>query len=164
MNKKTLFLILITASLALFFIVIAVYFYLSKNVQTLVTPPAPAVSPSKMPSPTRPPLQRIFGKININGVLVKDFYATSQRITDKNDAILVENSDYIISYVYEFDEFLITILASPFPELQKQAQAKLISLLDIGEQEACRLKASLTTPYFANREYSGKSYPLSFCH
>jgi len=101
--------------------------------------------------------------IQSSGQQISNVYNTAKEVTLQTDAIMADNENYQIMYFKFSDEFLVTILGSPFESFQKMAERDLISQLKIDENTACRLKVSVTTPSFANPDEAGRTYGLSFC-
>ncbi len=102
-------------------------------------------------------------KIKISGVEVNDFQKGGVSKNNQGDSLFVNTSDYQIAYIPKDNLFMISILGSPFTEVQKRAETNFLRELGIEKEKACQLKVSITTPYFANPAESGKTYKLSFC-
>lgn len=123
-------------------------------------PPFPTPTPVAIPRrPTAPPKE----KINISGVLVNNFLQNPKRVDKSGDIFILETQEYRLIYFSKYNSFLISIFSSPFPKVKKQAEEDFLRALGISEIESCRLNVSVTTPYFANPDYSGKDWSLSFC-
>lgn len=103
------------------------------------------------------------GTIQISKVPVKNFYKNAVKIDKQGDVYLVNNSNYQIVYLDEFNIFMITITGSPFESLRPQAEAEFLEKTGMSKEAACALNVQVGTPYFANPDFSGKYYPLSFC-
>ena len=102
-------------------------------------------------------------KIKISGVEVNNFYKEATEIKKDGFAKFIDKKDYQIMYIPVDNSFLISILSSPFDEIRTEAEKALLDKLKISQQEACYLKVNITTPSYANPEYAGKNYGLSFC-
>ncbi len=112
-----------------------------------------------IPTPVRIPAQ----KINISGVEVNNFLAFPIATNVKGDALFVKEEDYQIVYLKPFNQFVISILGSPFNSVRKKAEARFLTNLNISQEQACKLKVQVSTPNFANPDYAGRKYVLSFC-
>lgn len=129
---------------------------------SLKKPPTSTTRPlsSPIPSPIIPTTETI----EISNIKVNNFYKSAERIDGAMNVYIVDEPDkYQILYEESFNQFLISILSSPFEELRNEAEQRLISDLEIQPQEACSLNVFITTPDFANPDFSGKAYGLSFC-
>ena len=102
-------------------------------------------------------------KVIISGVIVNNFFPKATKVNEYGDYYLVKKDGYNILYEFQFNQFLISILDSPFRELKKTAENDLISVLGINKQDACKLNVVISTPLFANSEEAGKNYKMSFC-
>lgn len=80
------------------------------------------------------------------------------------DTVLVQNAFYQIYYIKNDDLFLISIIGSPFKNIQPVAEKTFLSLLGTDEKSACNLNVKITTPNFANPDEAGKIHRLSFCN
>ena len=123
----------------------------------LQTPPIP--TPTLMPIPSIQPM----GKINISGIMVNNFLEYSKQPDRRGDYIVINNQSFQVVYLSAGNQFIITILYSPFPQVREQAEKSFLQSLGITRKSACLLNVSVGTPKFANPSYAGKSYPLSFC-
>lgn len=145
--------ILITATLL--FIVIIGLLAIYKQV-------LPTVNPT--PIPTIPVFITPVGdKINISGITVNDFRKTPVEVNDKNDTLIVDNEKFQIVYLAQFNKFLITILSSPFEQVRKEGELEFLKVLGISQEDACKLTVEVNTTQFANPDFSGTAFPLSFC-
>lgn len=128
------------------------------------TPPettTPQITP--FPTATKAPVPQ-GDKIEISNIDVTNFYPDAERIDNSRNVYIVDDRErYQIMYKEQFNQFFIGILSSPFEELRLEAEQALIQELDITEEDACFLNVVITTPAFANEDYAGKSYDLSFC-
>lgn len=78
---------------------------------------------------------------------------------------LIENDEYEVVYQKNYDRFLITILKKPFSEIRQKAEATFINLVGIKKEYLCslNLNVDIITPYWIDKNYAYKEYPLSFC-
>jgi len=131
-------------------------------------PPQPSPIPTSEPSASQPlptnVKSRSNGKILINNVELRDFFIFSKKINENGDVLISQSENYNIEYFPKFNSFLISIKASPFEENRKLAEQELINKLGINKNDACRLPINVATTQEINPEFSGRNYPLSFCH
>lgn len=82
-----------------------------------------------------------------------------------NGAILflAQNSDYSIYYYMSFNTFYIEIKNQEFSYYRKEAETKLLKLLSINQEDACKLPINLSIPYDYQDPKSKINYGLSFC-
>ena len=70
-------------------------------------------------------------------------------------------------YVAIFDKqsgvFNISLLQQPFSRSRIEAEVYLKNLLQISEEELCKLSYSVTVPEYVSRDASGFDYRFSFC-
>lgn len=137
------------------------------------TPVSPQLTPTSFPTfikrPTFTPAPTIsrsptsWEKINISGVEVYNFYKTAKTINLQKDMLIIENDKFQIVYLPKFGKFLLSISSSPFPAVRREAEEEFLKVLKVDKKDACRLNVSVNTPYFANPDFAGKDFPLSFC-
>lgn len=102
-------------------------------------------------------------RIEISGVKVADFIdKTSQDITPSYYTI-AQSSDYHIFFMPADELFFISITSYPFDEHRGIAEQKLLEVLAITEEDACKLNVDITTPAYANPDKAGEVFKLSFC-
>ncbi|MFC1625584.1 hypothetical protein ACFL1Q_00880 [Patescibacteria group bacterium] len=161
MNKKRLIIFLI------FLVIILLVFFLIKNRKKAVSD---SIQPneSNLPQFTPPPStpltkQEDTSSTTVSGVKMRDFYKTASKIDEAGDMLLFGKEEYSIYFFPNEKHFLITILKSPFQEIRLQAEKEFLKLLDISEEDACKLNSNVVTPRFANSEEAGKYFKLSFC-
>ncbi len=142
---------------AFIIIVLVVFLFIFLSAKPKSQPPVPAENPTPTSIPTS-------DKINISNIQVSNFYKTAGKIGKSGEVYLpTDEKRYQILYTEKFNQFLISILASPFDDVRPEAEESLIKQLGISRGEACSLDVSITTPTFANPDFSGKTYKLSFC-
>lgn len=114
--------------------------------------------------PTAPTLYPTNSLITVGGVQMKDFTKTSTQMNQEGDLSIanVANS-YQIVYLAHFQQFLITILGSPFDTQRQAAETAFLQSLGISQADACKLSVSISTPRYVNPDQAGQQYPLSFC-
>lgn len=132
-------------------------------------PSRPTPLPTFIKRPTFTPVPVIskpavdMEKITISEVEMDNFYKKGEKINPQNDILIEKKDNFQIVYLSQFNKFLISILSSPFETARKEAEVEFLTTLGITEEEACLLNVSITTPFFANPDYAGKDFPLSFC-
>ena len=172
-KKKVLGLILILAILGGF---VALGFLKEdkKTIETMENAPPDFVVSEDEPDYTKPlipsggesfpePTIPESSKIESSNVKVNNFYKDSKKINSFGDRLISEEKDFEIIYFPRGDQFLISVLASPFYPKRLEAEKKLLNVLGISEKEACKLNVSITTPAFVNPNEAGIDYSLSFC-
>jgi hypothetical protein len=84
---------------------------------------------------------------------------------NKSQTILFEENTggYKISYFSKTQEYLISVLKSPFSYYRTQAEIAFLKEVGIASDEACLKKITITTPSFINPEEAGQIYKLSYC-
>lgn len=162
MNKKKI----IIFSLASILIVFVFYFFISKrnsknNLATNDNLPLPTgVLPTAFPTFKKP----VGPTIPISDVNVNNFYNLNPKINERGDVTFVDRQNFQIIYFSKENEFLISVLGSPFEEKRQEAEKEFLKQLNIVEEKACQLKVVISTPTFANPNESGQNYRLSFCN
>lgn len=102
-------------------------------------------------------------KLNIADVSVNNFYKIKINTNPRGDTLFSQSTDYQIMYFSKEEQFLISIMGSPFEEKRALAELNFTQVLGITQEEACKLNVIINTPSFANPEESGTNYKLSFC-
>ena len=102
-------------------------------------------------------------KIDINGVAVNDFFKFSVYVKEGEYAQVISTDSYQVYYFNDNNQFLVSIINRPFDEKRKIAEEELLQILGTDQIEACKLDIVITTPGYANPEFAGKNYKLSFC-
>ncbi len=132
------------------------------SIPTRTTYPTSTQSPQALPSPT-PTLYIPKGKIEISGITVNNIYEKPVITNNEKDVKFAANDNYEFVYLPKYHKFVITILGSPFLSLIKPASEDFVKVLGITYDQACKLNVDIGTVSFANPEYAGKRYSLSFC-
>ena len=86
-----------------------------------------------------------------------------QILNSQGDRLIKQNPNYHLIFSPEFNQYLISVLGSPFEKYRQEAENELLNALRIDTRSACQLKIVITTPFFANPDESGRYYKLSFC-
>lgn len=153
MNKKIL---LIIASFIAFSVLFGIFLILSA-----LKPTSPVQN--LIPTPTPVSQSSTFEKTVVRGINVNVFLSPTPSLDPAGLPLVVETDTYRIIYHPEDESFAITILASPFVTIQKQAEQQLLSLLGVSQQQACLLQVTISSPSKINPDYTGKIVGLSFC-
>lgn len=122
-------------------------------------PPKNTPSPTSSPNPT--PSFPTTTTIESSGIEIKNPFMGAAEFTTQGDALTVKATTHRIVYLKQFDEFIITIEKEPFEENMRIAEADFVSRLGITQQQACKIKVSLSPP-----KKTGEltpQYGLSFC-
>ena len=154
----------------IFTVVMMVLFFVASNRNMFQKSPIVQNAPTPTQVvPTIPPVALAItktskpDKVIISNVEVKNVFDTPVSKTETNDMVLFENSKYQIVYIAVSNSFIISITASPFESIKKEAESRFLNLLDVNKEGACKINVSITTPRFANPDNAGIVYPLSFC-
>lgn len=102
-------------------------------------------------------------KIEISGVKVTDFIDETNQDESPGYYTIAKTPDYHIFYLPADELFFISITSYPFDEHRAVAEQKLLEVLAISEDEACKLNVDITTPAYANPDKAGEVFKLSFC-
>lgn len=95
-------------------------------------------------------------------VIVSNFYKTAIG-TDGRALVLRKTSGYEIIYNAEESAFGIYVLASPVASEEATAEQNLLSVLDISQQDACKLNVTWGVSPSVDPSRAGATYGLSFC-
>lgn len=102
-------------------------------------------------------------KIIISNVEMNDVLSNPVETNSFGDGLILKGNSYQIVYLKNSNNFLISILDSPFEKFKLVAEQEFLRLLGVSEIDACRLNVTVTTPAFANPAEAGGIYKLSFC-
>jgi len=120
-----------------------------------------AISPFNYPakSSDKMTIRATTGDVNIANLYINPIENLSQ-----NGVTFAQNSNYSMEF-YPQDQGFLIILSNPdFATGRKNAESDLLSRLGIAEDQACKLKVSITIPVSVNAEFGGGVYGLSFCN
>lgn len=95
-------------------------------------------------------------------VTVNNFYKNAQGALEQF-IIIAETSDYEITYDVNTSGFYLSISKPPFATGRGEAESAFLSLLGIGESDACKLSASEGAAYTGGDAPQARMAPLSFC-
>lgn len=87
----------------------------------------------------------------------------TMKVNARGDVLLVDKPEYQIIYFQKEDQFLISILKSPFEAIREEAEDEFLQITKADQETLCKLDVVLTTPSFANPSLAGKIVYLSFC-
>lgn len=163
MNRKKILLLF-----AIFVVLILISFFLvnyfnNKNKKEIGTPTYSPVPSGNLPTSSTSFQKPKGQKIVISGIEVNNFYNKNPQINQREDVTFVDTSKFQILYFSQENEFLISIMDSPFETVRLEAERQFLKELGINEENACGLKVTISTPGFVNPEESGRNYKLSFC-
>jgi hypothetical protein len=150
MNKK----ILLIGAISLFLILLIVSMLRSVKRSPDTDKPSPF-----SPVATKIPEDRIV----ISGVNVDNFLDISAVINTNNDRELANTDTYDIVYLPLFETFIITIKTEDIAQARADAENTLLSILDISQEEACKLTIEEYIAVYVESETAGYSYSPSFC-
>lgn len=126
----------------------------SQSTPIIQSTPTPIVIPFTKPS---------VSTLTVNGISVQNFYKQGTIIDTNGDVSIRKTKLYDIVYLAPFQEFIIEVLAKPFQATRLQAERAFLQQLAITQEEACKLRVSLGTPYDVNPVEAGTKFGLSFC-
>jgi hypothetical protein len=135
---------------------------------TTSTYPETTETPNKKPEVTTTQPEKTSGMSiqtkDGGNIFVNDFSKNPKISFDgEGDATIKTDPNYTILY-YKMDQsFFIGLLGGNLPQVRKDAEKELLSILGISEEEACKIKVSTTVPVSVNEKAAGKDYGLSFC-
>jgi len=152
MSKK--FIIVTTGTICVLLIFIIVLFLETDSKQD----PLPI-----LPTPTSAPI-RTPEKINISGVEVDNFLIEGTVIDNKGDTVITEKPEFEIIYLAPFNQFIITVLATPFESVRQKAEAEFLQKIGTTKEDACKLDVTIGTTYDVDPINAGTNFPLSFCN
>src|SRR3989338_10327274 len=157
-DNPKIILILVGLGLILFSVLMV---YLIINPAPPSAPVTGKISPTvfKFIQPTVPVV--IGERIKVSDVMVKNFYKVALKSNKSGDLLLAQTADHLIVYIPKDSYFLISILNTNFDVAREVAELRLIEILDIDKEGACRLKVTVTTPVRINPSLNGPILPLS---
>lgn len=158
MNRKLKFFFL---AFGIFVFIVAVILILANPKKTnkeKVAPSSPSSS-GEFPTLTEPKftIKTPEGNVEVNNV-----YRNAIERLSKNGVAFKDN-DYYMAYYPEDQGFLIVIQNTDIEATRKKAEADFLEILGITQEQACKLRVSLTVPLKVNEKAGGGNYGLSFC-
>ncbi|MCX6761686.1 MAG: hypothetical protein NTY33_02475 [Candidatus Moranbacteria bacterium] len=113
----------------------------------------PAISINTFDITTRDGIITINNIYKLPGVILLDF-----------DGVNFKNSQYYhMEYYPKQQGFIIAILDPAIQKAREIAESDFLEVLNITQDQACKLNISLTVPPSVNGRASGGNYGLSFC-
>ena len=168
MNKKLLLFLII--GLGVLILLIANLFQKNNSINKSLLNPTPTVVippnySNQVKIPSYVTIDQVNNKAIISNVKMNNFFNSANILNKEGDMQVSDatNSGYNITYLSQFNEFLISINKSPFDQFRIQAENNFLTKLGINQQEACKLTVVITTPRFVNPNQAGQNYSLSFC-
>lgn len=102
-------------------------------------------------------------KIELSDVRLDNPYKKTGDVNNYGDVTFVKDPNFEIVYFGQTNQFLISVIGSPFYQKRVLAENQFLSSLGISQDDACKLNVIITTPRHANPNEAGKNYSLSFC-
>ncbi|MEK7608122.1 MAG: hypothetical protein AAB495_00900 [Patescibacteria group bacterium] len=96
-------------------------------------------------------------------VRTKNFYPEKVELDESGGFVFYRDEKYFIAYDTLLSGFWIAIIGGSFDETRKEAEVRLLELLEISQKDACRLDVVLGIQYDSANPLSGRGFPLSFC-
>lgn len=82
---------------------------------------------------------------------------------EQGNVFLAEEKLFMIQYFTKDKVFNITLLGANLLESRVAAQNKLLEILDITQEDACKIKTYTGAPFGLSQEMAGTNLGLSFC-
>jgi hypothetical protein len=102
-------------------------------------------------------------KTSQGNVDVQNIYKNSAEDLSQSGVAFRDNDEYYIAYYPEDQGFIIAIEDSNIQKARTDAEKDFLDTLGITQDQACKLKVSLTVPMSVNARAAGGNYGLSFC-
>ncbi len=96
-------------------------------------------------------------------VRVKNFYRTAVRVVEGVEVVLVETSEYRVSYIRPSSAFLLNVWGERPGQARLEAERALLRALDVPEATACRLTVEVWLSPTAGTPDAAQALPLNFC-
>lgn len=145
-----------------FLICYLIYLLLPLQKQEREIIPGVSPVPTYLPSPTLP-VYKMPDKITINNITVNNFYKEAVKILPNGDVVIADNGKYQMVYFKKGEYFMISVVNSPFEVVREEAEREFLDILGVDKQSVCQLPVNISTPQFANPDFAGETYSLSFC-
>lgn len=113
-----------------------------------------------VPSATDPDIKI---KTKNGKVKIKNIYQNPLENLSLNGITFLENDNYSADFYPQDQGFLLVIKNSDVQSARDMLEKDFLEKLGISEEDACKLKVSLSVPYSVNKELAGGEYGLSFC-
>ncbi|MCW1888543.1 MAG: hypothetical protein KIH67_003240 [Candidatus Moranbacteria bacterium] len=79
------------------------------------------------------------------------------------NVLLAEDKMFMIEYFSNDEVFNITLLGGDLLQARVAAQGRLLEILGITKEDACKIKTNVGAPFSTNEELAGKNLGFSFC-
>lgn len=103
------------------------------------------------------------GLMEVSGVKIKDITKVALDTNKNGDLILASNEQYLISFLKQFNIFIITVNSAPFDQVSKDAENFFLATLGIKKEDACRLTVYVNMTKKVDPQKAGLNYNLSWC-
>jgi hypothetical protein len=102
-------------------------------------------------------------KTSKGDVDVQNIYKNSLGDLSQSGVAFEDNDEYYIAYYPEDQGFIIALESPNIQNARTDAEKDFLDTLGITQEQACKLKVSLTVPMSVNAKAAGGNYGLSFC-
>ena len=103
------------------------------------------------------------GDLIISGIAVNNFYKSAIQQNSNGDVLIAQTDAYRITYLKQFEQFIISLTGSDTMSVQKEAEQKFLEILGIDAPNACRLTIQENVPATVDNKYAGNVFIPSFC-
>jgi lipopolysaccharide export LptBFGC system permease protein LptF len=93
----------------------------------------------------------------------KNVISQMKKANEEDTVLIIDRQGYQILYFRQSDQFLISVLKSPFEEIKQEAEKEFLRITQANKKILCQLNVVITTPRFANPDLAGQTFYLSFC-
>lgn len=173
-----IFIALILAGIVLWLAMFLIYTSIISQKPQVISPPIltpyPKISPfptfqiKKTPTPVAkitmvisPTVQA--GFMEVSGVKMKDITKVALDTNKNGDLVLASNDRYLISFLKQFNIFIITVNSAPFDQVSREAESFFVATLGIKKEDACRLTVYVNMTERVDPKRAGLNYNLSWC-
>lgn len=94
---------------------------------------------------------------------INNVYKDPIRRLSKNGVEFVKKENYVMDFYPEDEGFIISIGNPDIFSALKEAESEFLNKLGVTEEQACKLKVSITIPVSVSEKYGGGVYGFSFC-
>ena len=101
--------------------------------------------------------------MEVSGVKMNDITKVALDTNKNGDLVLAGNKRYLISFLKQFNIFIITIKSPPFDQVSREAENYFIATLGIKKEDACRLTVYVNMTKEVDPKKAGFNYNLSWC-
>lgn len=155
----------ILAILAAIMLILAIYIYIKNSSQKQIEIPNDQNENKDTPLFPVPDKneEKFTIKTSEGSVDIQNIYKNSLDTLSGEGVAFKDTDEYYIAYYPEDQGFLIVIMNSDINRARQNAEKEFVNTLGITNDQACKLKVSLTVPISVNKEAAGGNYGLSFC-